>query len=130
MLGRLVDEVIRLHPPEPLLRRVAVEPTDLGQGEVAAGERIDVAVRVANRDPAVFPDPEKVDLSRPVRHISFGAGPHRCPGARLARVETVAALGALLEVMPGFRVLQPRAALRYLGTAGTALEELVVAPSA
>ena len=129
MLGRLVDEVIRLHPPEPVLRRVAVEPAGLGRGEVAAGERIDVAVRDANRDPAVFPDPENVDLSRPARHLSFGAGPHRCPGARLARAETVAALGALLEVMPAFRVLQPRAALRYIGQAGTALEELVVAPS-
>jgi cytochrome P450 len=129
MLGRLIDEVIRLHPPEPILRRVAVEPTDLGRGEVAAGERIDIAVREVNRDPAVFPDPEKVDLSRPARHLSFGAGPHRCPGARLARAETVAAVGALLEVMPGFRVLQPRAALRYIGQAGRALEELVVAPS-
>ena len=130
MLGRLVDEVIRLNPPEPILHRVAVESTDLGRDEVAAGERIGVAVREANRDPAVFPDPEKVDLSRPARHLSFGAGPHRCPGARLARAETVAALGVLLEVMPEFLVLQPRAALRYIGHAGTALEELVVAPSA
>jgi cytochrome P450 len=115
-----VDEILRLHPPEPALPRRTV----------AGAETVSVSVASANRDPEVFPDPDEVDLARPARHLTFGAGAHRCPGARLARVGMAAALHAILELVPDFTLLQPAVALRYNGTERLSLETLVVAPGA
>lgn len=59
----------------------------------------------ANRDRAVFPDPDELDLARSSnRHVSFGRGPHVCIGALLVRLQAKAALRALLERFPGLRV--------------------------
>ena len=60
----------------------------------------------ANRDPARYPDPDRYDLDRvnARQHLAFASGPHFCVGERLARVEARAALGALLDALPGLRL--------------------------
>jgi cytochrome P450 len=128
LVGPLVEEVVRLQPPGPRLGREAVQQAELGDSTVAAGTRVGISVTAANRDPARFPEPDQVHLDRPARHLSFGAGPHRCPGARLARAETAAAVRTLLRLMPRFEVLQPRSTLRYPPSHRGYLEQLVIAP--
>jgi hypothetical protein len=62
----------------------------------------------ANRDPRRYPDPDRLDLSRPVlRHLAFGNGIHHCLGAPLARQEGRAMLRALLTRMPDYRIAGP-----------------------
>lgn len=128
LIGALVEEAIRLEPPEPLLLRVATSDALLEGTPFAAGATITLDIKAANRDPRRFERPMAVDLERPARHLSFGAGAHRCPGASLARVEVGAAVGALLDHMPAFRLLETEATLRYGGPTGKALERLLIAP--
>ena len=117
LVGPFVNEVLRLHPPEPKLQR-----------RKAGGDIAVLSLERANRDPRQFPDPLAIDLDRPVHHLAFGAGPHRCPGAGIAVVELAAAVRVILELMPEFELLQPPTALRYYGERG--LEELLVRPAA
>ncbi|HTW01476.1 MAG TPA: cytochrome P450, partial [Streptosporangiaceae bacterium] len=68
---------------------------------IRAGDRVTVSITGANRDPAVFGDPDRFDLTRPESgHLAFAHGPHFCIGAPPARAETLAALRALLP-LPG-----------------------------
>jgi unspecific monooxygenase len=127
-IDSLVEEAIRLDPPEPLLLRMADSEASIEGTALAAGATVTLDVKAANRDPSRFERAAAVDLERPTRHLSFGAGTHRCPGASLARLEVAAAVGALLDHMPGFRLLETDATLRYGGPTGKALERLLVAP--
>jgi len=124
-----LDEILRLHPPELVLRRIAAADAPLGDTVIPLGAEVLLAIGVANRDPQRFPDPDALRLDRPagVNH-TFGRGPHRCPGARLNRAMSRAALDALLDAMPDFRVVQPDAALRYVGGTAHGLTGLTVAP--
>ena len=71
---------------------------------VCKGESIAVLLAAANRDPAVYPDPDRFDVSREdTHHQSFGGGAHLCLGAHLARLETSEAIGALLARFPKLR---------------------------
>ena len=90
-----------------------------------------MSLRAANRDPKRFPEPDRLRLDRPPRHLAFGAGPHRCPGARLGRVEALAALREILRAMPDVALAQPPSTIRWLQWPNSpVLEELVVTPSA
>jgi cytochrome P450 len=74
---------------------------------IPAGEMVRLAVPVANRDPRVFPDPDRWDLDRrPANHLAFGLGRHFCLGAFLARGELNVALEVLLRRLPGLRLLE------------------------
>jgi cytochrome P450 len=91
-----VEEVLRYTSPALHVMRVAVEDVKVGEQLVQAGDAVAVWNSSANRDEAIFTDPDKFDLSRsPNRHLTFGIGPHFCLGATLARVE----LRVLLEVL-------------------------------
>jgi cytochrome P450 len=65
-----------------------------------------VSLAGANRDPAVFPEPDRYDIRRPnaARHLAFARGPHFCLGAHLARLEAITAVAALLGGLPGLRL--------------------------
>jgi cytochrome P450 len=81
--------------------RVANVPVEIGGRAIEAGALVVAAIGAANRDPAHFPDPDRLDVGRREnRHLSFGHGIHFCLGAPLARVEAQIAVGTLLRRMP------------------------------
>jgi cytochrome P450 len=123
-----VEEVVRLEPAEHFATRMARTEVVLSGVRIPAHATLKLCLAAANRDPLRFDNPESLIPQRaPNPHLGFGAGPHRCPGARLARVETMTALRALLTVMPQFRTTRPLSTVRYLGWPGSrALEALVI----
>jgi cytochrome P450 len=87
------------------MRRIATEDVEVGGVRIRAGEGVVVALQAANRDPAVFASPDKLDLSREARqHLAFGHGLHQCVGQSLARAELQVGLPILFERLPGLRL--------------------------
>ncbi|MFE4540188.1 cytochrome P450 [Streptomyces scopuliridis] len=88
------------------ITRIAREDTEVGGVHVRAGELVLISTDAANRDPAVFDSPERLDIDRrpPVPHLRFGQGRHFCPAAALNRAQTEVALRALLDTVPGLRL--------------------------
>jgi cytochrome P450 len=85
--------------------RVATRDCELGGIEIPAGTTVNVSIAAANRDPARYPDPDRFDPTRTnIAHLTFGAGPHLCLGAHLARMETTVAVNALLDRLPDLRL--------------------------
>lgn len=82
-----VEEVLRLDSPAQAVLRVAPADGELGGTPVRAGDQAFVIIGAANRDPAVFAEPDRFDPARRGRHLAFGLGPHFCAGAGLARLE-------------------------------------------
>jgi cytochrome P450 len=101
-LPAAVAEFSRYEGPALLaIRRFATEDVTLGGVTVPAGETVLLSLAAANRDPALFPDPDRLDLTRDASgHLALGHGIHHCLGAPLARAETEIALAALLERFP------------------------------
>jgi pikromycin synthase len=129
-IAPLVDETVRLEPPEMMLDRVATQPTRLGGTVIPAGAAVKVSLAAANRDPAVFDDPDEVRLDRTTRHLAFGGGGHTCLGVALARTEVAVAVKTLLRMAPDFASLQPLSTVRYLPSSGArAIERLGIAPN-
>ncbi|MER5541843.1 cytochrome P450 [Streptomyces sp. CG4] len=97
-----VEELARYEGPALLaIRRFPLEDVTIGGVTVPAGETVLVSLSAANRDPARFPAPDRLDLSRDATgHLALGHGIHYCLGAPLARAETEIALAALLERFP------------------------------
>jgi cytochrome P450 len=91
-----VEEYLRLENPVQTISRRVDEAMELGGCRLAPGERVMLSLAAANRDPAVFADPDRFDPQRPRRHVAFGGGVHLCLGATLARLE----LAALLRQLP------------------------------
>ena len=93
-----IEEVLRHRSPFPRLARRAAGEVKLGEHAIAANEIVIVWVASANRDPAQFLEPDRIDIRRtPNPHRAFGHGVHFCLGAPLARLEAKIALGTLLE---------------------------------
>jgi cytochrome P450 len=98
LLPTAIEELMRFDSPLQLFERTATEDVEIGGITVGKGQKIAALLGAANHDPAVFAEPETLDVARTDNpHISFGAGIHFCIGAPLARVELQAAFGALLE---------------------------------
>lgn len=116
-VSRAVEELsryIQLGDTGVLMPRVTTEEVELGGTHIPAGCAVLPAVVSANRDTTVFPDADRLDLTRTANpHLGFGAGPHHCLGAALARMELQEALGALLRRLPGLRVAVPEEQLRF-----------------
>ena len=99
-----VEEVLRYAPPVQMTSRTPLEDVVIRGREIRADEEVNVSIAGANRDPAVFEDPERFDITRgDARHLSFGFGAHFCVGAALARLEGQIALQTLGKRLPGMR---------------------------
>jgi cytochrome P450 len=81
--------------------RTALETVTVGGIDVVKGESVLCLLGAANRDPAVYPDPDRLDVTRQnIRPLSFGGGIHFCLGAQLARIEAEIAIATLLRRLP------------------------------
>jgi cytochrome P450 len=101
LIAGAVDELLRFDSPVQLTQRVATEDLDLVGCSVRAGDEIMLVLGAANRDPLVFAEPDRLDVTRDARrHVAFGGGIHHCLGAVLARLEGEVALSALLARFP------------------------------
>lgn len=116
-IPQAVEELMRfvqLGQDGVAMPRVTTEEVELGGVTIPAGAAVLPALGIANRDPAMFAEPNALDLSRDLpHHMSFGAGAHHCLGAQLARLELQEALRGLLRRMPGLRVAVPDDRLRF-----------------
>jgi cytochrome P450 len=110
-----VEEILRFDSPVQATVRVAAEDTEVGGIPVPAGTFVSLMLGGANRDPEVFDDPQRFDVTRPNarEHLAFSAGIHFCLGAGLARLEGAVALRRLFERF-GDLALEPGAVRRHL----------------
>lgn len=98
-----VEEFLRYESSNQLGNRAATRDTEIGGIAVPAGTRIHLCIGAANRDPAQFPDPERLDVARtPNRHLAFATGAHQCAGMSLARLEGRIAIARFLARFPGY----------------------------
>ena len=105
LLPAAVEELLRLDPPFIAVARTATRDTDLGGQRVRAGQRVLISWASANRDAGEFARPDAFDPERASnRHLSFGAGPHRCAGSNLARMNLRIALEELLARLHDLRL--------------------------
>jgi cytochrome P450 len=102
LLANAVEESLRLEPAAAEIDRYATRDVPLGGADIRAGDLVVVSLAGANRDPDAFPDPDTFDVRRADARlqVGFAHGPHVCPGMHLARLETRAAIDALLDRFP------------------------------
>lgn len=109
-----VEELLRYDPPVQWTSRVAGEAITIGGVEIPRGQIVLASVAAANRDPAVFIDPDTLNLRRKDnRHLSFGTGIHFCLGAALARWEAQTAIGTLVRRYPRLALATSPRRLRW-----------------
>jgi cytochrome P450 len=110
LLDAAIEESLRLEPAAAVIDRYATRATTLGGAEIATGELVRLSIAGANRDPAIFAEPDRFDLERTNarRHLAFAQGPHVCVGVHLARLEARTGIAALLERLPGLRLDEER----------------------
>lgn len=107
LIPNAIEELLRYDSPVQRTARIAGTDVDLAGQRVAKGTMVVTALGAANRDPAQFAEPDRLDVTRrDIRHISFGYGIHFCLGAPLARVEGQIALGTLLRRAPGLTLAE------------------------
>ena len=106
LVADAVEESLRLEPAASVVDRYATRDVELGGAGIRDGDLVRVSLAGANRDPAVFDDPDRFDLRRANarKQLAFARGPHFCPGAHLARMEACVAISTLIERLPGLRL--------------------------
>jgi cytochrome P450 len=123
LLSSAVEEMMRFTPAVPFGFRVAASDIPLRGRTIRKGDTLYLGLASANRDPSVFADPDRFDISRDYtqhKHMSFGFGSHHCLGAGLARRELEIVTEMLLERLPGLRLdetqqPQPKLSLIFHG---------------
>lgn len=101
LIETAVEELLRYDGSVKATVRWAKSDADVGGKKIAAGQKVLCALSAANRDPAQFPDPDRLDITRnPNPHVAFGQGIHICLGAPLARVECQEAIASLTRRLP------------------------------
>jgi cytochrome P450 len=131
LLGSLTSETIRLEPTIPIIPRTALESLPMEGYEIPAGAMVLLCSATANRDPATWQDPDHFDAGRFAkpgvpRVLTFGAGPHYCLGAALARVTLEECLRAVLTVDGWFELAEPPAEIPWRVLLGRSPERLLV----
>lgn len=108
LLPSAIEEMVRWTTPSPSKRRTATRSVTLGGCAIEAGQKVQIWEGSANRDPAVFQDPDVFDIARkPNAHLGFGHGVHYCLGANLARLELRVLFGELLPRFHSARLVRP-----------------------
>ena len=103
LIKTAVEEMLRFESSNQLGNRMTVEPVELGGIALPAGTPVTLCIGAANRDPAQFADPERLDVGRtPNRHLAFGTGAHQCAGMALARLEGAIAISRFLARFPTY----------------------------
>jgi len=102
LLPTMVDEAIRMVSPVMYMRRTATKDAEIRGQKIAEGEKVIMYYGAANRDPSVFPDPDRFDASRTNAkdHMAFGTGPHVCLGQRVANMQLEAVYRQILTRFP------------------------------
>ncbi len=105
LLPRAIEEMLRWVTPVMQFRRTATQDVEVGGQPVRAGDKLVMYYGAANRDPAVFDEPERFDITRTSNpHLAFGTGTHFCAGSHMARLQMRVAFEAWLARFPGARV--------------------------
>jgi cytochrome P450 len=108
LITNAIEEFLRYDSSVQLTGRVALEDTSVGGTTLPKGEPLLCLLGAANRDPGVYPEPDRLDITRPnIRPLSFGGGIHFCLGAQLARIEAEIAIATLLRRLPGLTLDAP-----------------------
>ncbi len=109
-LETAMDELLRYDSPVQVTAREALDDVSVGGVGLKKGDTVLCALGAANRDPAVYADPDRLDITREsVRPLSFGGGVHYCLGAQLARIEAEIAIATLLRRLPNLTLDHPDA---------------------
>lgn len=105
MIANAVEEMLRYDSPIQRIARIALEDLEIDGHKIAAGEQVVLYLGAANRDPAQFPDCDRLVLNRSDNcHLAFADGIHHCLGAALARVEGQIAINTLIRRLPDLRL--------------------------
>jgi len=106
LLDNAIEESLRLEPAAAVIDRYATGDAELAGARIEAHDLVVISIAGANRDPAVFTDPDRFDVRRENArlHAAFAGGPHVCVGMHLARLEARTAVARVLERLPGLRL--------------------------
>ncbi len=105
LIRSAVEELLRFESPNQLGNRLTTRAVEIAGVPIPAGTYLTIGIGAANRDPAEFPDPDRLDIARePNRHLAFGSGPHVCIGLNVARLEGRIAIGRFLARFPSYRL--------------------------
>jgi cytochrome P450 len=107
LIPNAIEEILRYECPVQAVARTVAEPIEFGGDEFKKGDLIVALIGAANRDPEVFPDPDRLDVTRErLKPLSFGGGIHFCIGAQLARIEAEVVFSTLLRRMPDMKLAE------------------------
>jgi hypothetical protein len=108
LMRSAVEEFLRIESSNQLGNRITTGPAEIGGVALAPRTQVTLCIGAANRDPAQFPAPDRLDVGRtPNRHVAFGSGIHQCVGMGLARLEGRIAIGRFLERFPRYELAAP-----------------------
>jgi cytochrome P450 len=108
LIRTAVEEFLRIESSNQLGNRITTVATEIGGVSLAPRTQVTLCIGAANRDPAQFPDPDRLDIARsPNRHVAFGSGIHQCVGMGLGRLEARIAIGRFLARFPNYRLAGP-----------------------
>jgi cytochrome P450 len=109
LIGPAANEFIRMISPVIYMRRTAVTDVEIAGQKIAAGEKVIMYYGAANRDGAVFDDPDRLDVERTNadKHVAFGYGPHTCIGKRVAQIQLETVYRQMLARFPDIRQAGP-----------------------
>ncbi|AUY48405.1 cytochrome P450 [Streptomyces sp. CB01881] len=125
LMDAAMEELLRFWPPVVHFRRTATRNVMLAGQRIRRGDKVVVYHASANRDESVFPEPDRLDVTRtPNDHVSFGFGPHFCVGARLARIQMSALIRRVVTELPGLELASDVPPKRLVSNFQNGLKEL------